>query len=265
MKKLFNFMDDHRDEFDLIMALLIAAFFFVVIISLLTGCTVRGGWPRFVRPGETPGWHAPSPPAPTNAMSIIMPPGFAPSSNVVRPRLMALVAPPVVATTNVVLTCDVGAGRFDGVNIYNGMEPDRLSLILTIVGPNPVASVTIPIAYPTLLEARTFINWPAPGVVNCFTNDDGSTGCVTNTYYENPVGTDLIYVPVGCPNQWVFLNRDGTTSLVGWGLTNFNYTVRSGQLDGPMVPVFSFSGTNGPWRHDATGEGPYWATTYTNQ
>lgn len=25
--------------------------------SLLAGCTIRGGWPRFLRPGEAPGWQ----------------------------------------------------------------------------------------------------------------------------------------------------------------------------------------------------------------
>lgn len=29
----------------------------------LTGCTVRGGWPRFLRHGEAPGWDGPKPDA----------------------------------------------------------------------------------------------------------------------------------------------------------------------------------------------------------
>jgi hypothetical protein len=35
-----------------------------LLLLLMAGCTVRGGWPRFLRPGETPGWHTPSPQAP---------------------------------------------------------------------------------------------------------------------------------------------------------------------------------------------------------
>lgn len=33
---------------------------FLSLLIALTGCTVRGGWPRFLRPGEAPGWHAPT-------------------------------------------------------------------------------------------------------------------------------------------------------------------------------------------------------------
>jgi hypothetical protein len=31
----------------------------VLVMAALAGCTVRGGWPRFLRPGEAPGWHGP--------------------------------------------------------------------------------------------------------------------------------------------------------------------------------------------------------------
>jgi hypothetical protein len=37
---------------------LIAAIIILTAIAI-TGCTVRGGWPRFLRWGESPGWNGP--------------------------------------------------------------------------------------------------------------------------------------------------------------------------------------------------------------
>lgn len=31
------------------------------IVIVMAGCTVRGGWPRFLRWGEAPGWSGPKP------------------------------------------------------------------------------------------------------------------------------------------------------------------------------------------------------------
>ena len=42
-----------------------------LLLALLTGCTVRGGWPRFVRQGEAMGWHGPPPDVSTNAPKIV--------------------------------------------------------------------------------------------------------------------------------------------------------------------------------------------------
>lgn len=33
----------------------------VLLLLVLTGCTVRGGWPRFLRKGEAWGWNGPKP------------------------------------------------------------------------------------------------------------------------------------------------------------------------------------------------------------
>ncbi len=33
----------------------------LIALALLIGCTVRGGWPRFLRAGESPGWNGPQP------------------------------------------------------------------------------------------------------------------------------------------------------------------------------------------------------------
>jgi hypothetical protein len=32
-----------------------------IALLILAGCTVRGGWPRFLRPGESWGWSGPAP------------------------------------------------------------------------------------------------------------------------------------------------------------------------------------------------------------
>jgi len=36
-------------------------FLLALLLVGLSGCTVRGGWPRFLRPGESPGWSGPKP------------------------------------------------------------------------------------------------------------------------------------------------------------------------------------------------------------
>jgi hypothetical protein len=35
--------------------------YLLLIILTCAGCTVRGGWPRFLRHGESPGWSGPKP------------------------------------------------------------------------------------------------------------------------------------------------------------------------------------------------------------
>ena len=229
-------MDRYRGELDFVASLMFLILLVIIIglIVFLTGCT------------------SPNPVLPP------MPPGLAVSKNVAQPKLTAFVAPPPVPVTNITVTCDIGLGPWSGINLYMGMEPFQLSQIAEAIGTN-IFTVTVPVSYPILLEARSFVLWPPPGVIYTSTNDDGSINSATNTYYENTSGADLIYVPPGCTNQWVFLNNDGTTTLAGWGLTNVTYQIQSGQLQS-MAPVGTVIGTNGPWLHTATGEGPYWAT-----
>lgn len=215
-------------------------------ITIITGCVLMTG--NYIIKSST------EPP---------MPPG--PVVTVTNHQMLATVAAPIhkflllAINPNVTFTCDIGSGAYDGVNFYEGREPGNIALLKQFPATN-VFPVSLDTNWPHFIEVRTFVNWPSPGVVQTFTNDDQSLTMVTNTFYENATVADFLYVPTNCPNQWVFLNNDGTTTLAGWGLAGAIYQIRSGQLQS-LAPAGTVTGTNGPWLHTATGEGPFWSTT----
>lgn len=180
----------------------------------------------------------------TEPSSPPYPPGVTPTkmmANVpLSVRRSVFVEPPTVT-----FTCDIGDGRFDGVNLYESAQPGNLALLQQF-GPTNVFPVSLNSNWPHFIEIRTFTSWPAPYVVTCVTNDDSSVNCQTNTYYEG-VASDYLWVPAGMTNQWMAAMPDGTMELIGWGVAGATYQVKRGALDGNWQNVTNFTGTNGPW------------------
>lgn len=120
-------------------------FALITVCLFFTGCTVRGGWPRFLRSGESPGWDAPKPDAlpKTNTqagmsdeqrLAMLTPqpdPAFqrqAPTPFDFNAHIESKVAPAVVAppTTGRVLMITFTTPReYDGFNLYGGTNADR--------------------------------------------------------------------------------------------------------------------------------------------
>jgi hypothetical protein len=223
----------------------------------------------WVRPGQTPAHILVRP-----AWQAIMPPGMAGNGSGLRsalPPTRALVAVPIhknlllAIAPDITFACDIGAGGYDGVNFYESGQQGNYTLIQTF-GATNVFPVSLDTNWPHFVEVRTFIHWPAPGVIQTFTNDDGSTTSITNTFYEGVVA-DYLWVPAGMTNQWLAQLADGSMQLIGWGTQGATYTVKRGDtLQGPWDELGTIPGTNGPWMvpDDGTSAQRFFWTTVTN-
>jgi hypothetical protein len=173
------------------------------------------------------------------------PPPVLPQANVARrgpARGTALLSRP----PNITFTCDIGAGTYDGVNFYEGQAGLASMVLRQTFPPTNVFALNLDTNWPHFVEVRTFINWPAPGVVQTVTNDDLSVMAQTNTFYES-ISADYLWVPAGMTNQWLAALPDGTMELIGWGTQGMTYSVKRGQLNGAWAAFTNFMGTNGPW------------------
>jgi hypothetical protein len=200
-------------------------------ITIITSCVLMSG--KYIINSST---EPPMPPEPV----------------VTNRQMLATVAAPIhrflllAITPNVTFTCDIGSGGYDGVNFYEGRQPGAMALLKQFPATN-VFPVSLDTNWPHFIEVRTFVNWPAPGVVQTITNDDQSLTMVTNTFYENPAVADLLYVPAGCSNIWLAQLTNGTMELVGWGQSGSVYSISNGDLAGNWVNAGTVTGTNGPW------------------
>src|SRR5882672_2569560 len=189
-------------------------------------------------------------------LSAIYPPGLKPPSTGVQAFSNApqrfLSARMALPAPNVVLTCDIDlSGPFDGVHVYSGPQPGSLSL-LAIFDHTNVFPVSLPMDAPSLVEVRSFINWPAPGIVQTWTNDDGSTGSQTITFREGPInGTptfaDFLFVPTNCQSIALMAFTNGL-QLVGWGAAGAVYQIQSSTDLVMWQSNATVTGTNGPWQ-----------------
>ena len=166
---------------------------------------------------------------------------------------------------NVTFTCDIGTGGYDGVNLYEGRQQGSLALLAQF-GVTNVFPVSLDTNWPHFIAVRTFINWPMPGVVQTFTNDDGSVTQATNTFYENTNAVaGFLWVPAGMTNQWLAQLTNGQMELIGWGLQGATYAISNGTLHGDWKNYAGVTGTNGPWTVPVEGTNPpeFFKTTRT--
>lgn len=202
----------------------------------------------------------------TQPLSLPYPPGFTPPTNRVLANVPLTVRRAIVSQPpTVTFTCDIGAGTFDGCNIYESTQPGNLTLLRQF-GPTNVFPVILSTNWPHFIELRTFINWPAPYVVTCVTNDDSSVDCQTNTYYESGQVSDFLWVPAGMTNQWLAAMPDGTMELIGYGVRGTAYSIKHGSLNGVWQALTNFMGTNGPWIVPVTrtNSADFFVTTRSN-
>lgn len=109
---------------------------------------------------------------------------------------------------------------------------------------------------PSLIEIRSFVNWPAPYLVSTWTNDDGSTFNTTNFWREGPINgdpvvSDFIFVPTGCQSIGL-LNYGSNLVVTGWAVGGKVYQI----LSAPTLDTTSanwqtngtVTGTNGPYQ-----------------
>jgi hypothetical protein len=199
-------------------------------------------------------------PAPS-PLSPIYPPGWTPTSPTkVTAHLSNRVLSPIKATfavprPTVTLTCDFGQGPMDGVHIFYGKQVGQFAAMLTFPPTNQFA-VPLDTNSPSFVELRTFVNWPAPGVIDTKTNDDGSTSSVTNTFYES-TPADFVFVPTNCARIAPMQYSDHL-EIWGWGNAGLIYHILSGPIGAITNDVENIPGTNGSWRHGAqASEGPF--------
>jgi hypothetical protein len=174
---------------------LVLLIFFAALFLMATSCRTTTPLPTIYPPGWTP------------------PKGVNNETNAVKKLVFAVLPPNVTLTADIDLT-----GPFDGVNVYAGPTSQAIALIATFGHVN-VFPLNLPTNLPSLVEIRTFINWPPPYVVGSVTLDDGTTQDFTNTFYES-LGTRFIYVPTNCQSVGLFTMQDGTLQLAGWASTN---------------------------------------------
>ena len=197
---------------------------------------------------------------PVSPYAPILPPGYQPTaqvfSNAAVRRFAVVLPPPGVLVTN---TFDVDPSLpFDGVNVYTSLNGKSMTF-LAAFGHTNVFAVTLPTNLPSLVEIRTFINWPAPGVIGSFTLDDGTIDNFTNTFYES-AGSQFIFVPTNCPAIAIFAMADGSTEVAGWN-SGTNLTVQSSSNLQDWLPVAVVT-NQGAWQisADATSQNGFWRT-----
>lgn len=215
---------------------------------------------------------------PVSPYSPILPPGYVRAvvpSNAVLPvpgltasPMLANVPRPAIRRTllaspspNVVLICDIDlSGPFDGVHVYSGPQTGSLSLLATFDHTN-VFPVSLTMDRPSFVEVRTFINWRAPGIVQTWTNDDGSTGSQTERFYESG-GADYVFVPTNCPVIALMPFTNGL-QLVGWGAAGMVYQIQSSTDLASWSSNATVTGTNGPYQVwvDSSQQQTFWRTS----
>lgn len=185
----------------------------------------------------------------------IYPPGFTTSQIVNNTPLAvrtAVVAPP---PPEIMLTCDFGGGPRDGEHIYIGKQVGQFPTMLTFPVTNQFI-VECDNDTPSFIEIRSFVNWPAPYIVQTWTNDDTSTYNTTNFWREGPINgdpgvADFVFVPTGCLS--IALLDYGTNLVVaGWAVGGKVYQILSAPtVDTPLTnwqTNATFTGTNGPYQ-----------------
>lgn len=171
-------------------------------------------------------------------------------------RRTALVSPEQLVS----LTCDFGDGPRGGVNCYWGKQAGIFTGMAAFP-PTNVFALPLDTNTPSFIEVRSFVNWPAPGIVQTVTNDDGSTYNTTNFLYES-AGASYVFVPTNCQSI-ALMNYPGRMEVVGWGSAGTVYHILGGSLDAVTNDLEDIQGTNSPWSHLVqAGEGPYFRSAW---
>lgn len=200
---------------------------------------------------------------PISPYTAILPPGA--QSKVVQAQFDA--ASPVrraalgLTGSMVTLTCDFGDGPMDGITVRASFQVGNYFLVKAF-DPTNVFTVALPTNQPSYVEVRSYVLWPAPYVVSTVTNDDGSTGSVTNFYRESDPSW-FIYVPTNCPTIGLFAMPDGTIQLAGWATTNLTIQQSQDLTNWQDVGVITNSGA---WNMpvDATQVQAFWRTSQSS-
>jgi hypothetical protein len=123
----------------------------------------------------------------------------------------------LISPVNLVsFTLQMGPGRSDGEHIFWGKKAGAWSNSTNLPVTNQF-SLPLDTNSPTLIEVCSFTNLPTP-IVQMFTNDDGTTESITNTFADLRA-SDIVYVPTNCPRIGLFQTTNGFV-LTGWAPTN---------------------------------------------
>lgn len=146
-----------------------------------------------------------------------------------------------VAGIPITLTFDVPETNFDGILVSAGYKSDVYYLVQAFA-PSNTFTVILPTNQPSYVQVQTYTLWPFPYVQTPYTNDDGSTGVVTNMYQlSEPSWT--IFTPTNCPRIGIFTMADGSIQVAGWSpSTNLVVQSSSNLVDWMTVTNISQSG-----------------------